>query len=103
MTITGGLYTNCGTGADKPDEIYGAVGQTRAGQTYWLVAGTDYQYNSNSIGTNLSGSTSKTGIYDATGRLFDNQGGIALIASSTGDIPLYCGDGIINGAEQCDD
>jgi len=77
MTITGWFFTDC-TGTNitvKTNEIYGQIKHNIWGVDYYVTAGTDYNFTTNTIWTNLSWSMLFTW-GNAKWYVFDNNGWI---------------------------
>lgn len=83
MSLTGWLFTDCiGTGINA-NEIYGQITHTWQGINYYIIAGVNYNFSTNSMSSTSFSWSFKilTGIADWF--LYDNYGGIWEIWSVT--------------------
>jgi len=101
ITLTGGLFTNCSGSGVSSQNVYGALGHIRGGQTYRVLGGVSYDFANKTWVNVASGSWTKLGSA-ATGWLFDSQGAIGQFVGWTGTIPA-CTNGATNSpaCNQC--
>ena len=82
LQLSGGLFTNCTGLSGTSGNVYGQVTLIyNNSNTYYLIAGTDYNFSGNIHGTNLSWSTQRVND-KLRGYVWDSFGGIWMFVSN---------------------
>jgi hypothetical protein len=82
VQLSGGLFMNCTGFAGTSGNIYGQITTTKSTTTYYLMAGTTYNFTGNMHGTGLLGSLERNNA-TLSGYIRDSYGGIGTTAIIT--------------------